>query len=403
MLYPVLSKAVRNFDYMEYAANSFRLVDERWENLTGYINGSFEYIFVNGEIFGIQISEYERGEDFEFEGQFYITGQQGTPFTLGLNGKPIEALAGYVVQQPWYFRASLPRDLIFVTTVEAQQAANAIEWGMWPQVGVFNTATGELVIPVEFTQLILLDEIALGFNEGVMTVLDYNGNTLSSQGEGWFPTDYGFHEGDDLILVNETTYINLNGEIVLELDGIHGGSNFNGDYAWGWRPNYAASVIFDRQGHVVMEWPQGGIHRFGEYYVVNDGANDLLLDMSLQTVLTLSENEHANAVMDGRYIIYGWDPQTDQSNTRVVDTNLDELFSTDRHLWYNNGFLVHWDNGLSAIYDMDGRLIFENARVYIVSADGKFIYVDNGRHRGYIDHEGSWAYRTNAAFYNLED
>ena len=398
MLYPVMSKAIPDNpfnipDYVPsgYVANSFKLVNEKWEDVTGYINGEYEYVYVNGEIYGVQIREY-KGE------KRYI---------LGLDGKPIEALEGYVWQNPWEQRTGIPKDLMFVTTEELYQAAAEVEWGETPRVGAFNTRSGKLVIPAEYDRILLLDDTALGFKDGVMSTLDYNGKVLSTQGEDWWPSDNGYAKGDDLLQVNDTTYIDLKGEIALTLDGIRGMSNFNGDYAYGILAepgdDWGGEIVFiDRQGKAMTHRPES-IQRWEEYYVTDGKA---VLDLSLQPVLTLTgEHESINAIF-GDIILTGfWNPEAEESASVVYDKHTGEkLFSVKASIWYENGFFIEFgDGGFCSVYGMDGEPIFENARIIKISGDGKFIYIDDGKRMGYIDTEGNWVYRIPAAYYNLED
>jgi len=410
MLYPVMSKAIvfnpygiPDYPDSDYVANSFKLVNEKWEDVTGYINGSFEYVYVNGAVYGIQISEYGPGE-VEYDGERYPVGKKGEPYILGLDGKPIEVLAGLIFQRPHYCSASLPENLMYVTTLEAYNTAAEIEWGMWPEVGVFNVKTGKLQIPVEYTQLILLGDTALGVKNGAMYKLDHSGNALAKLGEDWFCEVY--HEGDALLKVDETTYIDLNGEIALELKGIRGGSNFRGEYAYGVLggpgDTYDIAVFFDRQGNVVDERPFTNIHRIGDYYLVHSLE---VLDLSLQTVFKVegSENDGIQDIVDGKIFVSRYDESTQTQSTEIIDGDK-SITIENGFLWYDNGFFSNrgYDN-LSSLYDAAGNLIFENARVFSVSGDGKFINVDNGKYMGYIDIKGDWVYRMNAAYFNLED
>jgi hypothetical protein len=404
MLYPVMSKAIQPLRQISYAANSFKLVNEKWEDVTGYINGSYEYIYVNGEVYGVQIQAYEPGE-VEYDGQRYVIGQKGAPYILGLDGKPIAALDGLIYLQPWYFSASMPKDLIYVTTVEAYNAAAEIEWGMWPDVGVFNLRTGKLQIPVEYTQLILLDGIALGAKDGAMLKLDHSGNVLAALGKDWFCENYD--EGDTLLRVSETTYIDRDGEIALELNGIRGASNFRGDYAYGWLgepgDDYVDYVFFDRQGRRVGDKTYYGIYGYRNYYVTHGAAGSDALDLSLQAVALPAGDINVNNIVGDMLVSASWDDETSVTTTTVFDIpSGKELFSMEGSPWHEKGFFMVWDNNLS-LYDMEGQLIFGNARVLRISGDGKYIYVDDGRHMGYIDAQGDWVYRINAAYYNLED
>jgi len=398
MLYPVMSKAIPDnpFNIPDYVpsgfvSNSFKLVNEKWEDVTGYINGDYEYVRVNDEIYGVQIREY-KGE------KRYI---------LGLDGKPIEALEGYVWRNAWEQRSGIPKDLMLVTTEELHQAAAEVEWGETPRVGAFNTRSGKLVIPVEYHNLILLEDIALGFNGGVMSTLDYDGNILSTQGEDWFLSGDGFYEGDDLLLANETTYVDLKGEIVLELDGIRGMSNFNGEYAYGLLAvpgnDWGGEIVFiDRQGKAMAHRPES-IQRWEEYYVTDGKA---VLDLSLQPVLTLTdERESIDDIVGDRIITRTWDAMAEESITTVYDKRTGEqIFSVKASLWHENGFFIDWgEGGFRSVYGMDGKLIYENARIIKISGDGKFIYIDDGKRMGYIDAAGGWVYRMPAAYYNLED
>jgi len=398
MLYPVMSKAIPDnpfnipdYPIYGYAANSFKLVNEHWEDVTGYINGEYEYVRVNGEVFGIQIREYK-------DEKRYI---------LGLDGKPIEALKGYVWRNAWEQRSGMPADMMFVTTEALYKEAAAVEWGMWPLVGAFNTRSGELIIPVEYESLILLEDIALGFKDGVMSVLDYDGNVLSTQGEDWQPSNEGYYEGDDLLLVNDTTYIDRKGEIALTLEGVRGQSNFGGDYAYGvlGEPGepWEEIVFIDRQGQTKRLHSEVSIQRWENCFIVDSKE---MLDFSLQPVFTLT-NEHETFVdlIGGTVITSTWNPEAEASVTTAYDKQTgDKKFSVDASVWHENGFLIEWgDESFRSVYGMDGKAIFENARILKISGDGKFIYIDDGKRMGYIDLQGEWVYRMPAAYYNLED
>jgi len=414
MLYPVLSKAVpfnsrggwAYYPDMGYAANSFKLVNEQWEDVTGYINGSFEYVYVDDAVYGIQIRQYELGEPYEYEGVRYTIGLQGDPYLLGLDGKPIPAFDGLIAQKPHYCFATLPEGLLYVTTVEAYNTAAEIEWGMWPDVGIFNTKTGKLQIPVEYTQLILLEDVALGVKDGVMYKLDYEGKVLATLGEDWWISD--FYDGDDLLRVNDITYIDRGGEVALELSGVRGASNFRGEYAWGWLgepgDDYADCVFIDRQGRRVGGKTYLGINSWYEdYYVANSEASSEVLDLSLQTVFSSSAGG-VNDIVDDRIIFGVWDEELTTTTTTVFDIRSgDELFSIEGYPWNDNGFFTVGDNSLYTLYNLDGKLIFDGARVTKTAGDGRFVYVDNGKHMGYIDAKGDWVYRINAAYFNLED
>lgn len=415
MLYPVLSKAVPFNPYggwayypdMGYSANSFKLVNEGWEDITGYINGSYEYVYVNGEVYGIQIREYEpSGEVHEYEpGDRHAIGLYGEPYILGLDGRPIPALDGLIAQKPHYCFASLPEGLLYVTTAEAYNTAAEIEWGMWPDVGIFNTKTGKLQIPVEYTQLILLEDTALGVKDGVMYKLDYEGKVLATLGEDWWISD--FYDGDDLLRVNDTTYIDRSGQVALALSGVRGASNFRGEYAWGWLgepdDDYVEPVFIDRQGRRVGDKTYLGINSWYDgYYVAISEASSKVLDLSLQAVYTTGE-EGVNDIIDGMLLTVLWNDDMAATTTVSDIRSGDEIFSIEGYPWYENGFFIVADNGLYTLYGMDGKLIFDNARVMKIAGDGKFIYVDNGKHMGYIDAKGDWVYRINAAYYNLED
>jgi len=411
MLYPVLSKAtpfnpygIPDYVPVDYAANSFKLVNEKWEDVTGYINGRFEYVYVNGEVYGVQVTPYELGEPVEYEGVRYTVGQEGAPYVLGLDGKPIVALDGLIYRQPYYCSAGPPEDLIYVTTVEACKAAAEFDYGMWPDIGVFNIKTGKLQIPAEYTQLVLLKDIALGVKGGVMYQLDRSGKVLATLGEGWWIDEY--RDGDELLKVNDTTYIDSSGEVVLTLEGIRGSSNFCGEYAYGWRGNpgesYDDAVIFDRQGRVAYEKPFATIYRSEAYYLI-DGRE--VLDRSLRTVYTVRGGDSAgiSEVVGDTFLLTDWDRERETQIMTLIGGGK-EIARIEGSLWHDSGFFYSWDgNRLHKIYDGDCKLIFENARAYRVSGDGRFIYVDNGKHMGYIDAEGNWVYRINAAYFNLED
>ena len=400
MLYPVMSKAVPDNPYnipdyvpSSYVANSFKLVNEKWEDVTEYINGECEYVYVNGEVYGVQVNDYKAGK-----------------YILGLDGKPIEALKGYIWRNSWEQTASPPKDMMIVTTEKAMEDAAESDFGAWALAGVFNTSSGKLVIPAEYESMILLADAALGFKGGVMSMLDYEGNVLSSKGEGWGPSNEGYNEGDDLFWVNETTYIDLKGEIALTLEGVRGQTNFKGDYAVGIRGGpdepWGVSVLIDRQGQPKTLGSEESIQRWGDYYVV-DGKK--VFDLSLQPVFTLTdedENETVTDIIGELILVNKWNPETEQSTTTAYDKQTGEKkFSIEPSVWYENGFFTNWkgDEGTRAVYGMDGKPICENARVLKTAAGSKFIYIDDGKHMGYIDAQGSWVYRMSAAYMNLED
>jgi len=403
MLYPVMSKAVPFNPYgiaMErYAANSFKLVNERWEDVTGYINGSFEYVYVNGAVYGVQIREYEpSGETYEYwPGERHVIGLYGEPYILGLDGKPIEALAGYMT---WWSAGEMSdHDLLVVT--QARDYDIDVEW---PVFGLFNVETGKLQIPVEYSQLTLLEDIVLGVKDDVMYKLDYEGKVLATLGKGWWVLD--FQDGDDLLRVNDTTYIDHSGEVALVLEGMRGASNFRGEYAWAWleEPGGGVDYFFiDRQGRRVGDKPYLGINGWYKgYYVASGEASSEVLDLSLQVVYTAGE-EGVNDIIDDRVITVLWDDDMAATTTVFDIRSGEELFSIEGYPWYDNGFFVVADNGIYTLYGVDGKLIFDGARVMKIAGDGKFVYVDNGKHMGYIDAKGDWAYRINAAYFNLED
>jgi hypothetical protein len=402
MLYPVLSKAAPNTrgipDYpaTDFVVNSFKLVNETWEDVTEYINGSCKYIYVNGAVYGVQISEYEPGETYVRDsGERHYMGVMSHQI-LGLDGKPIEALEGLVHYQPWYCRASAPKDLMYVASAENPN-----------DVGAFHTRTGKLAVPAEYVYLLLLEDCALGIQGDALSKLDYDGNVLWTRKGAWYFDSYD--EGDELLRVNWTTYIDRDGEVALVLDGMQGITNFKGAYAaalLGGGSIDVQRVFIDRQGRRVGSKTYSDIVRFGDYYLVNGGAE--VLDLSLRSVFTLDE-DHAfvNSIVGGqdiKVITHQYGDATEPGQSKVFAGG-NELLSAEGYLMYENGYFIHrhWNDGLYNIYDSGCRLIFENARVQMVSGDGKYIYVDDGKHMGYIDAQGNWVYRINAAYYNLED
>ena len=410
MLYPVLSKAkpFNPYDAEEYgpedfATNSFKLVNEKWEDVTGYINGHFQYVYAGGEVYGVQVQPFELGEPYEYEGEHYQFGIWGAPYVLGLDGKPIEALEGLEWRETWSYNAELPDGLIFVTATLSRVDMDGEEM-LLPMMGLFDTRSGKLAVPALYEELLPLDDAVLGFREGTIVRLDYTGKILSEMPGEWYLRDRYF-AGDDWILVNETTYIDQNGKIMLELDGIHGITNFNGDYAVGWIDTPSGDsdgqVFINRQGEIVDGNVYSYVDRREGFYIVDDGTR--VLDFSLQTVFT-EEGEGYVDIVGDMIVVNHWDEATESTTVKVYDLRTGKQTLTfDGYVSYDNGFFTQWDKRLHKLFSLDGKPVFENARAMRIAGDGKYIYVDNGTHMGLVDSKGEWVYRLNAAYYNLED
>lgn len=391
MLYPVMVSASPTLN-SGIPPNSFKLVNEHWQDVTGYINGRYTYIYTdaNGDgqandIYGIQILDYATEEIY----------------TLGLDGSRIEAMDGLIWAESWYYKAALPKGLIFVTNKQALDEAE--ERMSYPSYGLFNTRTGKLVLPMIHRQIVPLEDTILAFNDGVMSVLDYQGNVLKTAGTDWLPADEGYYSGDDLLRVNETTYIRPDGTVALTLSNIHGYSNFSGAYAWGFLNEDSDNrelVFFDRQGKIARNCGDNYLSRVGEYYILHE-TGELLGVSDLKPAFQTAENEQIDLVAGDKYILRTEDG--DLYRWKVVDSEGKILLEAGDYIEYTKGYFIVWDISNPALYGSDCNLLTDNMRTFDISGDGKYVYIDNGIHMGYMDPAGNWVYRLPAKYYNLED
>ncbi|MCL1803441.1 MAG: hypothetical protein FWG30_07360 [Eubacteriaceae bacterium] len=166
MLYAVLSSAITNRyygygDLNAYTSTSFKLINENFEDVTGYINGVYDYIFVCGSLYGIQIRNYQTGEWT----------------SLKLSGERINDLNN-IVYLP-HRQANMLKKVLIVSSKEAYEAYSPIN-DEKPKEGLFDVCAGKLAVPVEYEDLYMLEHIVLGRKGNTVHVIEYSGNIRSS-------------------------------------------------------------------------------------------------------------------------------------------------------------------------------------------------------------------------------
>ncbi|MCL1804325.1 MAG: hypothetical protein FWG30_11975 [Eubacteriaceae bacterium] len=383
MLYPVLSKAVgveydMNGNPYSYSSASFKLVNENWEDVTGYINGSYDYIFVDGKPFAIQTTDFK-----SYQSRAY-----------NFDGSIIESLDGYSYFKPWYLDMPLPAGTILVTN-PVDPNSEDYQW----RIGAFDLNSGKLIIPIEYNQLLFFENSVVGFFDGGISKLDYSGNVLSSQQDSSFYPVGTIFGDEDYILIGNNTFIDTQGDIAFVIDNPNINtlctSNFtNGIGCAMDRENNTCRFIGTDGETIGVGTSHGYIYREGNYYIA-DGKE--IYDLDLKKIATMP-CDYASGIIGDMFI-----GQTGSEST-AYSMNGEALFTIGSYVYEENGLLKNWDsNQLVSIYSMEGKAIAEKCRVANVSPDGKYIYIDDGKQMGYIDLQGEWVYRLESKNYYLND